>query len=85
MLEFYIRYVSEPASENPLTHLLWKLSPGDRLYVTRKPDGKFTSPGACGDGDPRRRLFVAAGTGLAPSFVQRLIETIRSELLDQPC
>lgn len=78
-LEFYIRYVSEPASDNPLTHLLWQLSPGDRLYVTRKPAGRFTIAATCGAADPRRRLLVAAGTGLAP-----FIAIVRSAVLADP-
>ena len=32
-IEFYIRFVSKPESENPLTHLLWTLKDGDRLYM----------------------------------------------------
>src|ERR1041385_6126075 len=30
-VEFYIRRVVSPESPNPLTHLLWKLTAGDRL------------------------------------------------------
>jgi ferredoxin--NADP+ reductase len=65
-IEFYVRYVRKPESENPLTHLLWKLAPGQRLFMTRKPVGKFTLVDTCGVDDPRFKIFVAAGTGLAP-------------------
>ncbi|HKE13223.1 MAG TPA: hypothetical protein VKB80_00035, partial [Kofleriaceae bacterium] len=40
--EFYIRFVKHPESDNPLTHLLWKMSVGDRIFMTRKPVGVFT-------------------------------------------
>ena len=64
--EFYIRWVKHPESDNPLTHLLWDTGSGDRMFMTRKPVGKFTLDGTCGASDPRIKLFVAAGTGLAP-------------------
>jgi len=41
-LEFYVRYVVKPTSQNPLTHLLWKLRAGDRIYVGAKVAGAFT-------------------------------------------
>jgi ferredoxin--NADP+ reductase len=66
VLQFYIRYVSKPASDNPLTHLLWEAKEGDRIFATRKPVGKFTLEDTVGEGDPRTKIFVAAGTGLAP-------------------
>ena len=65
-LEFYIRSISKPASKNPLTPLLWKMKAGGRIYLTRKPAGYFTLPHTVGAGDPRRKIFVSAGTGLAP-------------------
>jgi ferredoxin--NADP+ reductase len=65
-LEFYIRWVSHPESDNPLTHLLWDMKDGDRIFMTRKPVGKFTLEDTCGGDDGRIKLFVAAGTGLAP-------------------
>ena len=65
-LEFYIRYVAHPASDNPLTHLLWPMRIGERLFMSRKPVGKFTIEDTLGEPDSRIRLFVAAGTGLAP-------------------
>ena len=65
-LDFYIRYVSSPASDNPLTHLLWTLKPGDRLYMRNRPAGEFTVEDTIGRDDGRTWIYVAAGTGLAP-------------------
>lgn len=66
VLEFYIRYVNHPESDNPLTHLLWKIEAGDRLYMRPKAVGKFTLEDTVGTDDPRLVVMVAAGTGLAP-------------------
>jgi len=77
--EFYIRYVNKPESDNPLTHLLWKVKSGDRIFMTRKPVGKFTLPDTMGEGDPRLKILVAAGTGLAP-----FLSMVRSEVLRDP-
>lgn len=65
-LEFYIRLVERPESLNPLTHLLWKMQEGDRIFLTRHPVGKFTLNGTVGGSLSCLRVFVAAGTGLAP-------------------
>jgi ferredoxin/flavodoxin---NADP+ reductase len=65
-VDFYIRYVSQPESDNPLTHLLWEIAPGDRLHISGRPTGRFTVTHATGEDDTRRRVLVAAGTGLAP-------------------
>ena len=73
-LDFYIRWVSNPESDNPLTHLLWKLNVGDRLFIRPKAVGKFTIRDTLGEDESRIRIFVAAGTGLAP---------FRSILFDQ--
>jgi len=77
--EFYIRYVNHPESNNPLTHLLWKMQVGDRIFMTRKPVGVFTIKDTVGEGDSRWRLLVAAGTGLAP-----FVSMIRSAHLRDP-
>ncbi len=74
--EFYIRYVKHPESDNPLTHLLWKASVGDRIFMTRKPVGVFTIKDTVGEQDRRTCVFVAAGTGLAP-----FVSMVRSEVL----
>ncbi|MEM7260632.1 MAG: hypothetical protein AAF488_01485 [Planctomycetota bacterium] len=66
IIEFYIRYVAHPTSQNPLTHLLWKLAEGDRAFVRPAPKGRFTITHLVGDEDARTKLMVAAGTGLAP-------------------
>jgi ferredoxin-NADP reductase len=65
-LEFYIRYVNEPTSENPLTHLLFAANEGDRLMARDKIQGKFTEHETVGAEDNRLRILVASGTGLAP-------------------
>jgi ferredoxin-NADP reductase len=56
-LEFFIRRVSGGA----LTSRLWEAQPGTRVHVG-PPKGLFRLDA----GDPRDRLLVAAGTGLAP-------------------
>lgn len=40
-IEFYIRRVARPESKNPLTHLLWSLQPGDRIYLRTVAAGVF--------------------------------------------
>lgn len=78
-MEFYIRYVNYPESDNPLTHLMWKGKAGDRLYLRNRPTGRFTVAHAIGDDDPRLKLCVAAGTGLAP-----FVSMVRSRQLREP-
>jgi len=65
-LEFFIRYVNTPTSENPLTHLLFQLEEGDRLMMRNKLQGHFTVEKSMGEEDARLKVLVAAGTGLAP-------------------
>ena len=77
--EFYIRYVGKPESDNPLTHLLWQAKPGDRLYLRPKAVGHFTVTHTVGDLDPRLRVTVAAGTGLAP-----FLSMVRAEVQKDP-
>jgi ferredoxin--NADP+ reductase len=74
-IEFYIRWVAKPESENPLTHLLWKLKSGDRMYMRAVAAGVFTVKDTIGVDDPRIRIMVAAGTGSAP-----FLSMLRSEL-----
>lgn len=64
--EFYIRYVNQPTSDNPLTHLLFDLKEGDRIHMRNKCRGKFTIDHTVGTEDSRLKVLVAAGTGLAP-------------------
>ena len=78
-IEFYIRWVSKPESENPLTHLLWKLKNGDRMYMRPVAAGVFTVKDTIGLDDPRIRVMVAAGTGSAP-----FVSMVRSELRRNP-
>jgi ferredoxin--NADP+ reductase len=77
--EFYVRWVSKPESENPLTHLLWKLKSGDRMYMRAVAAGVFTVKDTIGHDDPRIRVMVAAGTGSAP-----FVSMVRSELRRDP-
>jgi ferredoxin--NADP+ reductase len=69
-LEFLVRLV--PHGE--LTPRLWFLRTGDRLRIGR-PKGLFTSD----ESDPRRPLFVATGTGIAP-----LLAMLESRLGTEP-
>jgi ferredoxin-NADP reductase len=75
---FYVRYVQKPESDNPLTHLLWQAKVGDKMFMTRKPVGKFTIEDTTGE-DDRVKLLVAAGTGLAP-----FLSMVRSRHLRDP-
>ena len=77
--EFYIRFVSKPESENPLTHLLWKLKTGDRMYMRPVAAGVFTVKDSIGVDGARLRVMVAAGTGSAP-----FVSMVRSELRRNP-
>jgi ferredoxin/flavodoxin---NADP+ reductase len=77
--EFYIRWVSKPESDNPLTHLLWKIKSGDRMYMRAVAAGVFTVKDTIGVDDPRLRVMVAAGTGSAP-----FVSMVRSELRRDP-
>ena len=81
-LEFYIRYVSRPESDNPLTHLLWKLADGDRVWMRTKAVGKFTVPHTIDPSDERMRILVAAGTGLAPCTSMVRSDKIRDDACD---
>ncbi|MBX7084615.1 MAG: hypothetical protein K1X88_35750 [Nannocystaceae bacterium] len=65
-LEFYIRKVGEPESDLPLTHQMWPIKVGDRMYCRAVPTGHFTVEGTVGLEDTRLKLCIAAGTGLAP-------------------
>ena len=78
-IEFYVRWVAKPESENPLTHLLWKLKDGDRMYMRPVAAGVFTVKDTVGLDDPRIRVMVAAGTGSAP-----FVSMVRSELRRNP-
>ncbi|MEO6775952.1 MAG: hypothetical protein ABI467_23525 [Kofleriaceae bacterium] len=78
-VEFYIRWVAKPESENPLTHMLWKLQTGDRMYMRAVAAGVFTVKDTIGVADRRLRVLVAAGTGSAP-----FVSMVRSELRRDP-
>lgn len=76
-IEFYIRFVGAPASDNPLTHLLWTLKPGERAFVRPVPKGRFTIEHLVGAEDRRLKLCVGAGTGLAP-FVSMVLARMQA-------
>jgi ferredoxin--NADP+ reductase len=78
-IEFYIRWVAKPESDNPLTHLLWRLKDGDRMYMRAVAAGVFTVKDTIGVDDPRIRVLVAAGTGSAP-----FVSMVRSEVRRNP-
>jgi ferredoxin--NADP+ reductase len=78
-IEFYVRWVSKPESDNPLTHLLWNVKTGDRVYLRPVAAGVFTVKDTIGVDDPRLRIMVAAGTGSAP-----FVSMVRSELRRNP-
>jgi ferredoxin-NADP reductase len=78
-IEFYIRWVAKPESENPLTHLLWKIQSGARMYMRAVAAGVFTVKDTIGVDDRRLRVMVAAGTGSAP-----FVSMLRSELRRNP-
>jgi ferredoxin/flavodoxin---NADP+ reductase len=78
-VEFYIRWVAKPESDNPLTHQLWKIKSGDRVYMRAVAAGVFTIKDTVGVDDPRLRIMVAAGTGSAP-----FLSMVRSELRRNP-
>jgi len=65
-LEFYVRFAREPATVSPLTHRLFKVPIGGRLHLGEKIAGRFTLERTVPPGDRRKKLLVAAGTGLAP-------------------
>lgn len=83
LVEFYIRFVDKPESDNPLTHLLWKTRVGDRMFLRSQPVGKFTVEDTMGH-DARIKVCVAAGTGLAPflSMVRSKVNRDPSTRLD---
>jgi ferredoxin--NADP+ reductase len=81
-IEFYIRWVAKPESENPLTHLLWNIKAGDRVYMRAVAAGVFTIKDTIGVADPRLRVMVAAGTGSAPFVSMVRSETLRNRDVD---
>ncbi len=77
-LEFYIRKVGEPESDLPLTHVMWPIAVGDRMYCRAVPTGHFTIEHTVGLEDKRLKLCIAAGTGLAP-FVSIVRSRVRRD------
>lgn len=58
-LEFYLVHIDD----GRLTSMLWKLRPGDRLFMDERIQGTFTLEGVAPEKDV---IAVATGTGLAP-------------------
>ncbi len=81
-LEFYVRRIARPASAYPFTHLLWGMRPGDRMHVGSRITGRFTVEHTVGLDDPRVKLLVAAGTGLAPFL--SMVRSARRRLPRRP-
>lgn len=81
-IEFYIRRVATPESELPLTHAMWPMREGDRLYVRMVAMGKFTLADTAGEGDARLKVLVAAGTGLAPFISMARSRVSRNPVAD---
>jgi ferredoxin--NADP+ reductase len=83
-LEFYIRLVTQPTSENPFTPLLWRCEEGARIHIRVRPAGHLTLASTVSAGDPRMKVLVAAGTGLAPflSIVREVAAADPSRPLD---
>lgn len=78
-LEFYIQYVEKAESRLPLTHLLWSLDVGSRIFVRPSATGRFTESDTFGDLGGRKLVMVAGGTGLAP-----FISLLRSKAARDP-
>ena len=78
-LEFYIRRIGVPKSNNPLTHLMWALKRGDRLTCVLSAPASSRIEDTIGSSDERLRVLVAAGTGIAP-----FVSMIRSEVRRNP-
>lgn len=82
VVEFYVRLVTAPASDNPLTPLLFEKGAGARVYVRMHAAGVFTIPETVGAGDQRLRVLVGAGTGAAPfvSMIRTAAQTTSASL-----
>lgn len=80
-LEFCVRRNSR--SFDPFVERLWSLRPGSRVHVVPRPSGDLTIERTVGVNDPRLRVLVAAGTGIAP-FVSILRKHARPGVTDGP-
>ena len=78
-LQFYVRYVSKPNSDLPLTHLLFAQEDGARMFVRPSPTGNFTEEHTFDANSGKSLLMLAAGTGLAP-----FMSMVRSKVIDDP-
>lgn len=64
-VQFLVNRVRAPASTAPLSHLMFDLQVGARLWVRRAATGHFTLEETAPDPD-RPVVMVASGTGIAP-------------------
>lgn len=58
-----LEFIFNRVDEGQLTKWLWKLQPGDRLYIDPEARGHFTLDGVS---DSKNLIFAATGTGIAP-------------------
>jgi ferredoxin--NADP+ reductase len=81
--EFFIRRVAEEnaTSTYPLTHMLFRAKPGDGIHLGPKVTGHFTLEHTGGTDRNKLKIFVAAGTGLAP-FVSIVLQHAKEILAD---
>ena len=78
-LQFYMRYVGRPSSKLPLTHLLYSIKDGSRMYMKPNAAGRFTEEDTVGDLGGKTLIMLAAGTGLAP-----FMSIVRSKVRKDP-
>ncbi len=81
--EFFIRRVAEEnaVSTFPLTHMLFRTTAGDGIFLGPKVTGHFTLEHTGGTDRDKLKIFVAAGTGLAP-FVSIVLQHAKEIVAD---
>lgn len=81
--EFFIRRVAQEnaTSTYPLTHMLFQAKPGDSIFLGPKVTGHFTLEHTGGTDRNKLKIFVAAGTGLAP-FVSIVLQHAKEIMAD---
>ena len=81
--EFFIRRVEEKnaTSTYPLTHMLFRAQAGEGIFLGPKVTGHFTLEHTGGGYRDKLKIFVAAGTGLAP-FVSIVLQHAKEIVAD---